>query len=197
MITKDGLVLSSPNKDYAGKTLDKLNDKLYGSFKPVLSNDDTKVTKVKGNDGTYYAIAKVVNGTDWKVINYAKESDVLSDLYKLVITVAVIAVILLIVIFILVQGFVARLIKKPVIALTNNIEHIAKGDFTVEIENEGNDEIAFMNSRMGDFIEEMKKTIKGINHALEPRLSAIPSLRRQRPLPFPRPRLTPLSPAGS
>ncbi len=167
MLTTDGMVLTSQNADYAGKHIDELDDTLYRNFESILKGEDDVVTKIKGNDGTYYAIAKTVNGTEWKVLNYAKESDVLSDLYRLVYTIAFIAIVLIVIIFLLVHRLITVLIKKPVVALTDNIEHIATGDFTVEIENKGNDEIAFMNSKMGEFIEVMRRTIRGIDEASE------------------------------
>ncbi|MCR4955184.1 MAG: methyl-accepting chemotaxis protein [Lachnospiraceae bacterium] len=163
MVTSQGLVLSYEKAESAGKNLSELtNDPLITSMEEVVKGDDGKVTTVKGKSEKYYAVAKTIDGTDWKVIIYAKASEVLADVFHMVYVVAGVIILLMIAIVVILSAAIKRLIRKPVAQLTENIEHITQGDFTVEIHEKGNDEIAYMNSTMKKFIENMRATISNI-----------------------------------
>ena len=162
MITDDGMVLSSPNAEYCGQNIADVGDSLYTAIGGVLGGEDGEVYKVKAGDGSYYVVFGTVNGTNWKVVNYAKAGDVLASVYTMfgsIIVVAILLMILMVVLFVTTMG---RMIRKPVAELTENIKHISEGDFTVEIASKGDDEIAFMNDSMNGFIENIRGTIRNI-----------------------------------
>jgi methyl-accepting chemotaxis protein len=167
MLTSDGLVLSYIDDSVCGQNAaDITDDKLVKSIATMInSSEDGEVEKVRGNDGQYYVIMQEVSGTDWKVVDYAPVSDVLSSVIYMVIVVSIIIVILLIGVGIVLATLIGKMIRKPVSLLTDNIGKIANGDFTTEIMESGNDEIAFMNSSMKDFIDNMRNTIKEIQTA--------------------------------
>ena len=167
MITEDGLVLSYPREDVPGQYAadipdDILLNSIYGM---VTSGTESEVQKIKGNDGTYYAVMQNVSGTNWYVVDYASSASVLKAITTMVIVLAVIVIILLAVLVVVFTMLVSKLIRKPIKDLTDNIENIASGDFTNDIKNNGNDEIAFMNSSMNGFIGNMRGTIKDIQNA--------------------------------
>ena len=47
-------------------------------------------------------------------------------------------------------------------SLTDNIEKISGGDFTVDISSKGDDEIAYMNKAMGEFVQGMRDSLSEI-----------------------------------
>ena len=165
MVTAAGQVLSSPNADENGQNLaDLTDDKLMMNLAPLLTADDQKVTEVAAKDGTYFAIAQTVSGTDWKVIDYAKKSEVMGGLVQMLVLIILISVVALVVILIVIIRVLSRMIRKPVSELTGNIEKITQGDFTVHIEETGNDEISYMNSTMKTFIKDMRGTLRNIQN---------------------------------
>lgn len=165
MVTAAGQVLSSPNADENGQNLaDLTDDKLMMNLSPLLMADDQKVTEVAAKDGTYFAIAQTVSGTDWKVIDYAKKSEVMGGLVQMLVLIILISVVALVVILIVIIRVLSRMIRKPVSELTGNIEKITQGDFTVHIEETGNDEISYMNSTMKTFIKDMRGTLRNIQN---------------------------------
>ena len=165
MATAAGQVLSSPNADECGQNLaDLKDDKLMKNLAVLLTKDDQKLTEVSGKDGKYLAIAQTVNGTDWKVIDYAKESEVMSGMYQMLVLIVLISAVAVVIILVVIINVLSRMIRKPVSVLTDNIEKITKGDFTVHIEESGNDEISYMNSTMKTFIKAMRGTLRNIQN---------------------------------
>ena len=163
MTTGNGMILSYSNKKVFGKTLaSQKKDKLLTALNGVIKGKNDTVNVINGDDGKYYAIAKTVSGTDWKVVDYVKMNDVLADIIHMIVVVGIALLAILVVIAYITITLMNKLIKKPVAILTENIEHIAKGDFTVDIVGQGNDEIAFMNSKMRDFIDNMRNIIQNI-----------------------------------
>jgi methyl-accepting chemotaxis protein len=165
MTTGNGMILSYSNKKICGKTLaSQKKDKLLTAVNSLIKGKDNTVKVINGADGQYYAVSQTVNGTDWKVIDYVKRTDVLSDIIYMIIVVGIGCLAVLVAIGFITISLMNRLIKKPVAMLTENIDHIAKGDFTVNIVEQGNDEIAFMNSKMKNFIDNMRNTIQNIQN---------------------------------
>ena len=165
MTTGNGMVLSYTNSKIDGKTLSsQKKDKLLTAINGVIKGKDKSVKVINGADGQDYAVAQTVSGTDWKVIDYVKRSDVLADIIYMIVVVGIGCLAVLVAIGFITINLMNKLIKKPVAILTENIEHIAKGDFTVDIVEHGNDEIAFMNSKMKNFIDNMRNTIQNIQN---------------------------------
>lgn len=162
MITSKGMILSSNDKKNWGKYLSKSGNDIYKAINSVKGTKDGKVVRVNVNGKKYMVCMETVTGTDWRVVNYAKISDVLARVNMLLFEVMLIAVILISILAFILTRISHHLIQKPVKVLTENIEHIAKGDFTVKINDEGNDEISFMNSKMNDFISRMRDLVKGL-----------------------------------
>jgi len=165
MMTEDGMVLSYINGDVCGQNVaDITDDKLLAAINSVIGGEDLNVNLVNVKGGNYYVVFKTVDGTNWKVVDYDKTNDVLSQIFTMAIIIGVIAMALLLLMGLLIARVVGRMVKKPVAMLTGNIESIAKGDFTNDIFSSGNDEIAYMNSAMNDFIGNMRHTLSEIIH---------------------------------
>ena len=167
MVTTDGMVLSYDKKDACGKNLKDLkDDAILTGISKVLNAKDGVVTKVDCGH-KYYMATSTIQGTNWKVVIYAKTSEVLATLYHMVAILAIFTIIVVAAVVFLMTRIMNQLIKKPVNELTGNIDQIAKGDFTVEVEAKGNDEIAYMNTAMGDFIQGMRTSLTDIKDVSE------------------------------
>ena len=172
MITSSGQILCFEDAEATGHTLEELTDnQLLQSIGTLLTAEDGVVNTVKANGKSYYVIASTVVGTDWKVMLYDETTDVLSQVIRMVLLIAVFTVAALIGIIVLIYFALGKMIRKPVESLTSNIAKIADGDFTVNTSSTGNDEIAFMNNSMNDFVEGMRGTLTTIKEVSE-RLSS-------------------------
>lgn len=168
MVTAAGQVLSYEDDSYNGTNVaDDTDDKMLTAISKNLDCEDGEVIEVEGKNGTYFLVASTVEGTDWKVFTYAEKSHVMASAYNLMVVVGVIEILSLIAISILVIAVLRKLIRKPVSELTENIGCVADGDFTVSIEANGNDEIAYMNKSMNTFVASMRGTLSDIKNVAD------------------------------
>lgn len=125
-----------------------------------LNNRKYNSCELQGNMVTF----NQVQGTDWILVSYVKSSSILSDVSKLRNFMIIIAVISILILGILVER-VVHVIIKPIRKLTNTIVAMADGDFTVDVEVKGNDEISVMFKRVKEFIDIMRNMISNISLA--------------------------------
>ncbi len=167
MMTADGMLLSCPDTDLCGMTIEETENDFYKAMGSMLTAEDGVVQRINAGGSDYFAVASTVNGTDWKVVDYAKASDVLSSVYSMFVIIIIAALLMMAVIVFLFISSLGKMIRKPVAELTENIKHISEGDFTIEIQSKGNDEIAFMNQSMNGFISNIRGTIRNIKEVSE------------------------------
>ena len=171
MITDEELVLSYEEKGFCGFTVDEILEvypeyEFLDKIREVLQEEDGTVVSINA-DAKYYACASTIEGTNWKLVIYVKQSEVLQVLYNIIIILGIFTVVAVIVVVLIIMTMLKKMIKQPVAELTGNIDKIAGGDFTVKVNAKGDDEIAFMNTAMGDFIDGMRGTIKDIKDISE------------------------------
>ncbi len=167
MISADGLILSYEDSSACGSNIsEKADDAFFSKVPQMLELKDGEVKKVNAGS-SYYVCTSTIGGTDWKVIIYIKTSEVLSTLTSIIITLAIFTVVAVALVIFLMTRILAKMIKQPVAALTDNIRSISEGDFTVKISSNGNDEIAFMNAAMNDFVSGLRNTLKEIKEISE------------------------------
>ncbi|WP_408070766.1 methyl-accepting chemotaxis protein [Butyrivibrio sp. JL13D10] len=167
MITAKGLLLTYKNAELCGSNISDVTDDPFltaiGSYVAEESGKDVhEVANMKVGGDNYYVVASQVSGTDWFVITYAKQKEVLSALFRLVAILVCVTVVAIAAVIIIMNIVLKKLIKNPVTSLTGNIEKISGGDFTVNISSNGNDEIAYMNNAMGDFVNGMRTSLSEI-----------------------------------
>lgn len=171
LLTPQGLILSyRDDPSLNGKNVSELSDNAFiTNIGAIVSADaadsesDTgPVHSFKADGQTFYSVTSKVSGTDWRVVIYAKQSEVLAVLNQLITALVIVSLISIVVVIIIISQVLQRMIKKPVTALTENIEKISSGDFTVDITTKGDDEIAYMNRAMGEFITGMRSSLTEI-----------------------------------
>lgn len=160
-------IIAHPNQEMLATTLDKEGyDTLYGDISKAISGGQEGMISVKGDGGKYYAAISPVNHTDWYLVTYMSEREMLSDLHWMemyMLLIAVAASVVLLFGILRVTGKVVR----PVQKMTSVIDRIAEGDFSQNIEASGSDEIAVMSRNMQMFISQMQNTITDITATAE------------------------------
>ena len=167
MVTGQGLLLTYKDASLCGSNVADMKDDQFltaiGKFVAQESGKDThEVVDTKIGSEKYFLVASPVSGTDWFVIAYAKQKEVLSALTRLVLILAIVVLAAVAIVIVVMNIVLKKLIKNPVTSLTGNIEKISGGDFTVDISSNGDDEIAYMNNAMGDFVNGMRSSLSEI-----------------------------------
>ena len=116
-------------------------------------------TQTLGADFTAF---HTIAGTNWVLVSYIPTKVVLANLSKLRLIMIAISIVALIIMCIVVERVTNRTIK-PVKKMTKVITAMADGDFTVDVDTKGNDEIAEMGKSVDKFIVYMRQMIKAIS----------------------------------
>ena len=141
-------------------------DSLYSNISTAIKNGKNGIISLKGDTAKYFVCLNAVDNTDWYLVTYIPEKDMLSDLYSMelvMILIAALSAILLLFATLKITGNVV----KPVAKVTNVIGQIAEGDFSKNLEVKGNDEIARMSKNMQMFISGMRETISEISNTAD------------------------------
>ena len=172
MITEEGMVLTyRDDASVCGQNIADLNNPLLseiGKFAAAEADkEENLVEEIKAGSENYYVVSYLVSGTNWRVVLYAKQKEVLATLMHLIFLLILVTIVSVVIVIIIISRVLHGMIKKPVTSLTDNIEKISGGDFTVDITSNGDDEIAYMNRAMGDFIHGMRSSLGEIKDVSE------------------------------
>ena len=161
--TKD--ILLSSIEGVAGTTLEESTDPYMAGLKSVFGSMDTsknldanKVKVASTKNGKMMYAATDIEGTSWVVVSAIPQSYITSSIVKNAITILVLGAILLAALALLVYFVLAKYLK-PVSVVTEKITDISRGDFTVTIEPEGNNEITTLSESLKDYIENMRSML--------------------------------------
>lgn len=141
-------------------------DSLYGEVAGHLQDGKEGLVSVSGDDAKYLACINPVENTDWYLVTYVAEKEVLSELYSMELYMVLIATVATILLVMATLGIMNRVVK-PVSKATQVMNRIAEGDFTQNMEVKGNDEIAQMSGNMQRFIVQMRSTISEIRNTAD------------------------------
>lgn len=161
------IIIAHPEEELMAVALDAEGiDRLYADVSKAIQGGQTGLTKMKGDNGTYFVCLNEIPGTDWMLVSYESQGKVLSKLYRMelymVLIAAAAAAVLVLVSMRLMNGVV-----KPVARVTDVIQMVAEGDLTQNIEVKGNDEIGRMGAHVQSFLVEMRKTMSGISETAQ------------------------------
>ncbi len=157
---ESGMIIAHSDLSMLSLTLDTEGlDSLYSNIQTVL--DTNSVVEVQGDNDSYLVCVNPVNGTEWCLVTYVAEKEVMSDLYRMENIMIIVALIATVVLILAIFSMMNRVVK-PVTKVTTVIGKIAEGDFTQELSVKGSDEIANMSNNMQLFISQMRNTIAEI-----------------------------------
>ncbi len=161
-------ILISNNQDAVGQNLSNTTDPvakgiagIFGTMNKDGKGGSEKVVTAKTSAGAYMYTATDIEETSWAVVS-AVSSSLLSDriVNVMIFTMGGAAILLLILSFVL--YYVISKAINPVTTITSRITDISKGDFTVEIVPEGNNEITTLAESLGEYIKNMRATFNNL-----------------------------------
>lgn len=160
--TDSNIILAHKDKDLVAQSVFKDSEDAYiRAVADKIGSDSGKVQTVKVGKTVYYVEIEPIKGTSWALVSNVKESTVLKELGNLQSKIIFVMVVAIIIIGILIERIV-HIVVDPIKSLTSDIGRITEGDFTVEVQTKGEDEVAVMGNRMKEFIGTMRGTIGDI-----------------------------------
>jgi len=153
-------IIAHRNPSFISTTL---SDGEKGSyFKQLASKfdkSDFAYSSIEGN----MTVFDEIDGTDWMLVSYIPESLVFADINALRVKLVLIGVVSIILLCVLVDRAVYFMVR-PVSMLTNTITSMSSGDFTVDVQVKGNDEIALMGHSVKQFTASMREMLQDIHN---------------------------------
>lgn len=162
-----GIMLAHPDKDVVSKNIfeeDKLKD-MSASFKEMLSKDQG-FTQFSKNGETMLEVYQKVPSTGWVLAIVVPEKvafQPLTHLRWLLMLVALIAVMIVIG----VTYFTVKRITRPIEILEGQVNRVAGGDLTVQVEVDGQDEIAKLAAGFNKMVNNLRNLILHVNNTAE------------------------------
>lgn len=155
----DGTILANRDSSLISTKLDTSNaDKFLSSVAEKLKNRKYDMVDLNNNLTAFEKVA----GTDWVLVSYVPTATIYKDLNELRTIMILIAAISILFLVALIER-VVHLVIKPVKVLTSTITSMSEGDFTIEVNTKGKDEIAIMGQSVKTFITSMRAMIADIN----------------------------------
>ena len=133
------------------------------SISQKLDTDKFKVYTITDKKNAYFVGIHPVQGTEWVLVSCVAQKEVFAQLQKMELLYVIIAFVAIIIAIVII-GNVIGITISPIKGLTEGISRIANGDFTVDIEPKGNDEITKMSHALCDYIVKMKAIITDIQN---------------------------------
>ncbi len=162
-------ILISNVAESVGQTLQDTTDPIAQGIATVfdqmdtsLSGEGSKVKTVDTSAGGMMLTASDIEDTSWVVVS-AVPSSILSDtiIHVMILTMGI--GLLLIILMAVIMYFTINKAIGPVTKVTERITDISKGDFTVSLEPEGNNEITTLSESLNSYIEKMRSTLNGLS----------------------------------
>ena len=128
----------------------------------LVRQKDYSIHTVDTGNETYFVKLEEVPYTTWILVSLVTESSVLTELNRLEILYLVMGILAIMISAFIVWHVITRTIH-PIQGLTHALSEITDGNFSIQIEAQGKDEIAVMSMALKEFIDVMKKIIGDIN----------------------------------
>lgn len=160
------IIVAHKDTTLNGKTLDEAGqvDGLAGYIKGHFGDPallDRVITTDNTDGKSYMMVVEAVGNTGWYLVTAVPEAVVMNRLLSLVKSISVVAIALSVVVMIIIAFSINQRLK-PIGKLTEAIEGITSGDFTVEVVPQGHNEITTMSEKLRDFIVTMRGMIEQI-----------------------------------
>lgn len=155
-----GTIISNRDSTKVGANIaDYSSDKFYSGVADSINSADLSTKDINGKMTAFCE----VSGTDWILVSFVPSNIILNDVRTLGTILAVMAAVGIIVLIVLIERTVHILIN-PVNTLSGVINTMTNGDFTMEVEVKGNNEITSMSEGIRDFAGTMQDLISKIGN---------------------------------
>ena len=162
-------ILVSNVEGIAGQTLNDTTDPVAIGLAAIFDSMNTdaagageRVITAKSAAGSMMYTATDIEGTSWAVVNAVPSSLLSNSILKVMLVTFASGLLLLVLASVLLYISISKAIN-PVSKLTERVSDISKGDFTVTIVPEGNNEITTLSESLNDYIEKMRATLNTLS----------------------------------
>lgn len=138
---------------------DNKNDKYFTGLSEKFDKGDFAYSSIEGN----MTVFEEIQGTDWILVSYVPEALVLADVNALRTKLIIIGVVLILFLCVLIDRAVNIMIR-PVSRITDTVTTMSSGDFTVDVNIKGHDEIAIMGQSVKKFMVSMRAMLNDIHN---------------------------------
>ncbi|MBR6328175.1 MAG: methyl-accepting chemotaxis protein [Lachnospiraceae bacterium] len=134
----------------------------FDALNKSITAGGEKVVTAKTSSGSQMFTATDIEDTSWAVVSAVPSSLLSQSILKVMYVTFASGILLLILLSILIYIVLNKAIN-PVTTITNRITDISKGDFTVQIVPEGNNEITTLAESLNAYIEKMRTTLNSLS----------------------------------
>ena len=134
---------------------------VFDTMNMAVTGDGSKVQTVKTPAGSMMLTATDIDDTSWAVVSAVPSSLLSNSIIRVMLITFASAAFLLIILSILLYIMISHAIN-PVTKVTERITDISRGDFTVSIVPEGNNEITTLSESLGSYIHKMRSTLNSL-----------------------------------
>ncbi|MCR5345360.1 MAG: methyl-accepting chemotaxis protein [Lachnospiraceae bacterium] len=161
--TGDRTVLACKDEKLLGMTYDdaKAVNGIFADGEEVFTNADGETHELTIDGEKYVLVANEVPIVNWVVLTIVPYSDITSTSHDMMVFGIGLALAFVLAIIIAVGIIVSKALK-PLYGITDNIQKMAEGDFTIKFKHKGTDEIALMGKELEDFTGTMQGIIREI-----------------------------------
>lgn len=154
MVDSSGITVVHPTKELIGKEL-PIKD-----LKDIISKQTKGTLTYTYNSTKNYAIFDTLDKTGWKIIGQIDYKESKANSTAVLMNTTISGIIILI-ILIIIGGLLTGSITKNIKILLNDIEKVGKGDLSVRISVDSNDEIGVLAKEFNKMIEQLSSLIEG------------------------------------
>lgn len=155
-----GTIISNRDSAKVGANIsDYSSDKFYSGVQKAIEANNLSTQEINGNMTAF----SEVSGTDWVLVSFVPSNIILNDVKTLGKVMTALAIVGILVLIILIERAVHILIN-PVNKLSGVINTMTDGDFTMDVEVKGNNEITSMSEGIRDFAGTMHDLISKIGN---------------------------------
>ena len=163
-----GDILVSNIPELLGVKIQESDDPIVSSLNTVFASMDSsatsnpeRVVSAKSSAGKLLFTSTDIQNTPWVVVSAVPANFISDNIKQNIIASIVAAIILLLILDVIMYVMINRYIN-PVTTVTERINDISGGDFTVNIVPEGNNEITTLSEHLGEYIENMRSVLSNM-----------------------------------
>ncbi len=150
----------------AANLSDLSSDPMFARILYELTSGNQNIFQMQSSEGELLSIIKQVENTDWVLVSCALQSDILADFNKLKRNDIIISAVIFLILIVVSERMI-HIALQPIKKLTNSIVRITEGDFTIDIDVKGHDEISLMSEKLKLFIAVLKDMIVDVTKISE------------------------------
>jgi methyl-accepting chemotaxis protein len=162
----EGVILGYKDKDLISKKLDAGSDNaLVAGIAKEMGKSSKSVFTLKDKNESYLGNITAIEGTSWVLASYVPRSEVLSAINQLIIIVVIGSIMAILLIAFIIER-VLHFVIVPIKKVTGTLEEITKGNFGIQVEVKGTNEVAVMTEGLQKFIGTMVLIIQQFNELI-------------------------------